>query len=74
MRIDLYTKTVLTVIAICLVYLCLGKPSVMSSVQAQTQPSRVVIAGWEPNPLRVYIAGWDTRFGGDPLPVILKER
>lgn len=74
MRIDLYTKSVLTVIAACLVYLCLGKPSVLTTAQAQAQPSRVIIAGWEPNPLRVYIAGWDERFGGQSLPVVVKER
>ena len=73
MRIDLYTKAVLTVIAGCLVYLCVGRPSVLPQAHAQAQPSRVVIAGWEPNPLRVYIAGWDARFGGEPLPVVVKE-
>ena len=54
MRIDLYTKAVLTVIALCLVYLCLDRASVAPSVQAQAQEGqfqrqllqRVVIAGW----------------------------
>jgi hypothetical protein len=52
MRIDLYTKTVLTVIALCLVYLCIDRASVNATVQAQegqfqrTLLQRVVIAGW----------------------------
>ena len=54
MRIDLYTKAVLTVIALCLVYLCIDRASVASTVQAQAQEGqfqrqllqRVVIAGW----------------------------
>ena len=74
MTIDLYTKTVLTVIAACLVYLCLGRPAVVPAAQAQDQPSRVVIAGWEPGPLRVFVAGWDGRFDGGPVPVVIKER
>lgn len=37
MKIDLYTKSVLTVIAACLVYLCLGKPGPATAV-AQADP------------------------------------
>ena len=74
MTTDLYTKSVLTVIALCLVYLCLGKPPVMASAQAQDKPSRVVITGWEPGPLRVFVAGWDSRFGGESVPVVINER
>jgi hypothetical protein len=52
MRIDTYTKVILTVIALCLIWLSLGGPSPLPSVSAQgkqTQSSgygRVVIAGW----------------------------
>jgi hypothetical protein len=54
MRIDLYTKAVLTIIALCLVYLCIDRASPGSLVQAQSQEGqfqrqllqRVVIAGW----------------------------
>jgi hypothetical protein len=46
MTIDLYTKGILTVIAACLVYLCLGKPALMPTMQAKGEPSRVVVAGW----------------------------
>ena len=45
MKIDLYTKGVLTVIAICLVYLCLGRP-IASTAHAQGEPGRVLLAGW----------------------------
>jgi hypothetical protein len=49
MKIDLYTKTILTVIAICLVWISLGGPSVLTPISAQTRASgyqRVVVAGW----------------------------
>jgi hypothetical protein len=52
MRIDVYTKAVLTVIALCLVYLCIDRAASGSPVQAQEGQfqrqllQRVVIAGW----------------------------
>jgi len=53
MRIDLYSKVMLTVIALCLVWLALGRTptiSVMPQVSAQSPRvsgyQRVVIAGW----------------------------
>ena len=47
MAVDRYTKLVLTVIAVCLVWLSLsvGGPSLMTPVSAQTN-QRVLIAGW----------------------------
>ena len=80
MRIDLYTRAVLTVIALCLVYLCIDRASVASTVQAQSQEGqfqrqllqRVVIAGWLDS------EGQERRLPGDvpgnvkgprPLPV-----
>ena len=54
--VDRYTKLVLTVIAICLVWLSLGGPSLITSVSAQND--------------RVYIAGWiDERGSFRPLPI-----
>ena len=44
MAIDRYTKAVLTVIAVCLLWLSVGGPSMISIVNAQTD--RVYIAGW----------------------------
>jgi hypothetical protein len=46
MKIDIYTKGVLTVIAACLLYLCLGKPALLPTAHAQAEPTRVLIAGW----------------------------
>ena len=45
---DRYTKFVLTVIAVCLVWLSLGGPSVLPVVDAQIppRPTEVVIVGW----------------------------
>ena len=69
MKIDLYTKGVLTVIAACLVYLCLGKPAFMPTAHAQTEPTKVLIAGW------VDFNGRSHAFSeGDPssaLPVVV---
>lgn len=36
MRIDLYTRMVLTVIAVCLVWLSLGVPSLLTPLSAQS--------------------------------------
>lgn len=51
MRTDTYTRIVLTVIAICLIWLSLGGPSLVPGVQAQSKHAadsadRMVIAGW----------------------------
>jgi hypothetical protein len=48
MKADFYTKTMLTVIAACLIYLCLDRPGVLPAAQAQkSQPTRVVVVGFE---------------------------
>ena len=46
--VDRYTKLVLTVIAICLVWLSLGGPSLLIPVNAQQGGlgDRVILAGW----------------------------
>jgi len=46
MSIDRYTKTVLTVIALCLIWLSLGGPSLLPVVGAQQGATEVVIVGW----------------------------
>jgi hypothetical protein len=67
MKIDLYTKSVLTIIAICLMYLCLGRPTIVPTAQAQAEPSRVLLAGWVDFGGRVrYFAPHDP---GGALPV-----
>jgi len=45
MAVDRYTKLVLTVIAVCLVWLSLGGPSLITPVSAQVG-DRVILAGW----------------------------
>jgi hypothetical protein len=45
MSVDRYTKLVLTVIAVCLVWISLGGPSLITPVKAQTA-DRVLLAGW----------------------------
>lgn len=45
MTLDRYSKLVLTVIAVCLVWLSLGGPSLITPVHAQLG-DRVMLAGW----------------------------
>ena len=59
MRIDVYTRAVLTVIALCLVWVAIGGPSWLPVVQAQQATTRVVIVGYERGnlPLPVQVEG-----------------
>ena len=53
-KIDLYTKTVLTVIAACLVWMCVKSSGEPVMAQAQPQP-----ALWSPLPAQpVVVVGW----------------
>ena len=45
MSVDRYTKAVLTVIAVCLVWLSVGGPSLITPVRAQDD-ARVLLRGW----------------------------
>ena len=45
MTVDRYTKAVLTVIAVCLVWLSVGGPSLITPVRAQDE-TRVLLRGW----------------------------
>jgi hypothetical protein len=45
MKTDLYTKTVLTVIAGCLLYLCAAGPATV--VEAQPKATEVLLVGWK---------------------------
>ena len=72
MRIDLYTKTMLTVIAACLVALCFRTFVDPPKVSAQQDALRVVIAGVDPSGLAGgvpvnLVAG--SLSGRNPLPV-----
>ena len=50
MHVDKYTKAVLTVIAVCLIWLSLGGPALLPAAHAQSPKSlatqHVLIAGW----------------------------
>ena len=50
MRTDTYTKAMLTVIALCLLWIALGGPSLITPVGAQNRDQRVVITGWQASP------------------------
>ena len=66
MRIDRYTKFVLTIIAACLVWLSLGGPVVLPTAQAQS--NQVVIAGWISNDGKLHSL-WAPAPGADGVPV-----
>jgi hypothetical protein len=89
MRIDFYTKAVLTIIAGALVWIAAGAADVLPVVDAQDRtPTRVIVVGWESGgaggsrtlPLPIEVAGWTDRRGErfqlpTPTPVELaRER
>jgi hypothetical protein len=47
MRVDAYTRAVLTIIAVALVWIAAGGPSLVPPVEAQGNTQRVVVVGWE---------------------------
>jgi hypothetical protein len=83
MRIDAYTKAVLTIIALALVWIAAGGPTGTPAVEAQDRtPQRVVVVGWEqggaagsrPLPLPIQVAGWTDQKGAEyqfpqPYPI-----
>jgi hypothetical protein len=73
MRIDFYTKTVLTVIAVCLVWIAIGGPSLIPAAQAQGSAiQNVRVVGWGNGSSAVadvQVVGWRAPL---PLPVIPK--
>jgi hypothetical protein len=46
MAVDRYTKAMLTVIAVCLVWISLGGPALITPVSAQGDGERVILSGW----------------------------
>lgn len=77
MKIDLYTKSVLGVIAACLIWMCFGTLTPTASAQANAQ--RVIVAGWD-RPIQVVLVdgngtplignhGLRVNLGAQPLPV-----
>ncbi len=67
MKVDLYTKGVLTVIAACLLWLTFDGSRLLPAVQAQqSQANRVVLSGW------VDSSGVERQFGGNTaFPVVI---
>jgi hypothetical protein len=63
MRIDLYTKVVLTGILGCLVWLCLALTPIGTPVQAQLAPTQVVLTGYQ--------VGGVTKAVSEGLPVVV---
>jgi hypothetical protein len=79
MKVDLYTKAVLTIIAATLVWLTFGGRGFTTTVvQAQDRtPSRVIVVGWEdPQGYLYKLPGGDRNLmnSGLPLPVIDRLR
>ena len=71
MKIDLYTKAVLTVIAACLVWICVSGITPVAQAQAAQAvappPTRVMLVDEENRP--IHAQGLRVHFGGVPLPV-----
>jgi hypothetical protein len=73
MRIDLYTKTVLTVIAACLVWMCVnGATPIVGAQTARPQPAPVVLVDAKGAP--IYSAdGLRVNIGTNPMPVLVQN-
>jgi len=74
MQSDLYTKSVLSVIALCLVWLCVN--GLAPAVTAQADAQRVVIVGWVDDDGRSLVSRQGLRVDLDdrPVPVTLDNR
>ena len=70
MRIDSYTRFLLTVIALSLIWLSLGGPALLPIAKAQSRgnqsETRVVITGWVDNEGAMH--GFAARPGDPPMP------
>ena len=71
MKIDLYTKAVLTVIAACLVWICVNGATPVAQAQApqaaSPPPTRVMLVDEDNRP--IHAQGLRVHFGGVPVPV-----
>lgn len=65
MKTDLYTKVMPTIIAICLVWISLGGPSLLPAAQAQSG-EHVIISGWVDNDVNGTVQKL-------PLPVVTRQ-
>jgi hypothetical protein len=73
MKIDLYTKTVLTVIAVCLVWMCLnGATPIVGAQAARPEPTPVVLVDAKGAP--IYAAdGLRVNIGTKVIPVVVQN-
>ena len=55
---DLYTKAVLSIIALCFIWICVNGITPVTSAQGDVQ--KVIIAGWD-RPVQVVLVGEDRR-------------
>ena len=73
MKIDLYTKAVLTVIAMCLVWMCLnGATPVVGAQAARPEPMPVMLVDAKGNPLYT-VEGLRVNLGPRVLPVTVNN-
>ena len=73
MAIDRYTKVILTVIAVCLVWLSIGGPSLITPVRAQDK-QQVILAGWISQDGKVRQLTPGASANTDSLPVWIANR
>ena len=76
MKVDLYTKAILTVIAATLVWQAFSAHAVTTVLAQDPTPSRVVVVGWEDHDGYVYrLPSGDIRLRTSPgLPLPVWER
>jgi hypothetical protein len=74
MRIDRYTKVVLTIIAACLFWLSLGGPALLPTAHAQAT-THVLIAGWVDDKGKVHsVSAPNEGIMGLPVAVVYGTR
>ena len=70
MNTDLYTKTVLTVIALCLVWMCVNGATPVARAQDElVKPTPVVLVNEKGFPVYTQ-QGIRVNFGGQPVPIV----
>ena len=73
MKVDFYTKAVLTVIAACLVWMCVNGATPVAQAQAgKPEPAPVMLVDAKGTPLFTS-EGFRVNLGARPLPVIVSN-
>ncbi len=73
MKIDWYTKTMLTLIAACLVWLCVNGITPVASAQAPPRPTPVILVDERGAPV-VTAQGLHVNLGPNPLPITVANQ